>query len=458
LIVKYHSKPLPCTALLCFLLLFTCFTEGYSQKAALRGDNLKDHIYQDIDAYTSFLSKTEHDNTALLDKKLQKDYSKIISEKNTGLIKELNGKEFLFDSEVRPYLGSIFNHILEKNGLDKNQFHFFVNRTAEVNAYTYEEGTVVCNLGLVNIMENESELAMVFCHELAHYLLKHTNSSIISQLENYNSPAFLAKVKKIKKQEYNVNRQLEALYKTDVFDRRKHNRGQERAADSLGILLFKNTAYSGAQVAHVFDLLAAAEDSPSTGTLTGFFKKENISIDPEWLKPAKKMSFGSVKKEIVDSLKTHPDCAVRKVTMQAWFDKNPKPGQDFLMGDAKKLSDVKKTGLFDEAAFSKENDNLGYYFYQLVQSDALFPGDKYIKSELLNTLISLCQHQKAHTLHTVVNSQYIPENSQDEYALLLKMLDSIDLAAMTDMATQYYNNNKSSITASAEAINLLKQF
>ncbi|MDB5121948.1 MAG: Peptidase family [Mucilaginibacter sp.] len=453
-----NLKPQPYTLLLYFVSLFTCSTASYAQSAARAEDNFKNHTYQNLTAYISFLSKTADDNTALLDKKLQKEYRGIIAEKNTDLIKELNDKQFLFDTEVAPYLNSIFNHVLEKNGLDKNQFHFFVNRTAGVNAYTYEEGTIVCNLGLLNIMENESQLAMVFCHELGHYLLKHANSSIISQLEIYHSPEFLAKVRSIKKQAYSSRKQLEELYKSDVFDRRKHNRSQERAADSLGIVLFENTFYSGAQVSHIFDLLAAAEGSPAMGTLTSFFKQENITIDEEWLKPAKKMSFGTIKQEIVDSLKTHPDCAVRKVMMQACFDKNPKHGQDFLIGNAKKLSDIKKTALFDEAAFSKENDNLSYYFYQLIQGDAMFPANAYIKSEIFATLVSLCRHQKEHTLYTVVSNQYIPEDNRDEYALMLKMFDSIDLATLTDIAAKYYTNNKPFITASPEAINLLKQF
>ncbi len=456
--MKLNPKPQQYTSLLYFILLFSCFTPTYAQNTVAHDDDFKKHTYQNIAAYTSFLSKTADDNTALFDKKLQKEYNKIITEKNTDLIKELNDKKFLFDMEVLPYLNSIFNHVLEKNGLDKNQFHFFVNRTANVNAYTYEDGTIVCNLGLLNIMENESQLAMVFCHELGHYMLKHANSSIISQLKLYHSAEFLSKVRHIKRQEYNAKKNLEELFKTDVFDRRKHNRSQERAADSLGILLFKNTSYSGVQVSHIFDLLDVAEASAATGTLINFFKQENITIDEGLLKPAKKMSFGIVKQEIIDSLKTHPDCAIRKKVMQAYFDKNPKPGQDFLVGNEKKLSVIKKTALFDEANFSKENDNLSYYFYQLVQSDAAFPANAYIKSEIFATLVSLCQHQKEHTLHTVVSSMYTPADNKDEYALLLKMFDTVDLATLIDMASKYYENNKSSITASAEAINHLKQF
>ena len=106
--------------------------------------------------------------------------SEIITEKNTDLLTELKENNFLFDTEVTKYLGAIFNHILEKNNLDKNEFHFFVNRSDVVNASAYEDGTVICNLGILNIMESESQVAMVFSHEIAHYLLNHVNNAILN--------------------------------------------------------------------------------------------------------------------------------------------------------------------------------------------------------------------------------------------------------------------------------------
>lgn len=451
--VRFHTF-FPFLFLLCFR---PCV---HAQNNSTKTVDVKnsDYTYQNIDVYKAFLEKTASENTTLLDKKIRKQYSKIIIGKNTELIKQLNEKEFLFDQTTYPYLNSIFNHVLKKNSLDKNQFHFFVDRTTSVNAYSYEDGTIVCDLGLVSIMENESQIAMVFCHELGHYLLKHVNTAIAKQLEKYNSPEFLAHVKEIQKQKYNTRVQLEGLLINDVFDRRKHSRSQERAADSLSMILFRNTGYNCKTVSRVFDLLDSADSKTTVCTIQNFFKQERISVNENWLKPAKKMSFGTPeKKEIIDSLKTHPDCTQRKIVMQSFFDKNPKPGADFLTGNFKKLSDVKKAALFDEAAYSKDNDNLGFYFYRLIQNNARFPSNTYIKTEIFGTLLSICKHNKSHTLYTVVSSQYIPEDDKDEYAKLLKLFDSTSLKEMTEITNTYYQNNKSLITASEEAIDNLNK-
>jgi len=45
------------------------------------------------------------------------------------------------------------------------------------------------------------------------------------------------------------------------------------------------------------------------------------------------------------------------------------------------------------------------------------------------------------------------KNDNDEYNKLLKLLDNLSLKEMTQITSTYYQNNKSIITASAEAIN-----
>jgi hypothetical protein len=407
------------------------------------------YAYKNIKGYTAFLQKISEENALFLNKKTQKTYREFINEKNTELIKRLNEKGFLFDTIAYPYLNSIFNHILEKNSLDKNRFHFFVDRTSIVNAYSYEDGTIVCNLGLVGLMENESQLAMVFCHELGHVLLRHVNTALVRQLEKYNSPEFLEQLKHIEKQKYNTKKQLENLLVNDVFDRRKHSRSQESAADSLGMLLFSNTSYSAQTIPTIFNFLDSAVTKTTTCTIHAFFEQEKIGLDENWLKPEKKMSFGAAeKKEITDSLKTHPDCAKRKIAMESFFWSRPKPGIDFLVGNTQKLTQVKKVALFDEAEYSKDLDNLGLYLYQLIQNNSVFPSNAYIKTATYSTMLSLVKHFKAHTLYEVVNNQYVSSYDNDQYAVLLKLLDNLSLENLNEITNTYYQNNKLLITIS----------
>ncbi|HZY38329.1 MAG TPA: M48 family metalloprotease [Mucilaginibacter sp.] len=414
--------------------------------------------FTEVDSYRNYLAKVAAANATLLDKKYRQQYSKIIDEKNDELVKQLNDNGFLFDDQLYPYLQAILNHILEKNNLDKSNYHFFVDRTSDVNAYSFEDGTIVCDLGLLSILQNESQVAMVFCHELGHALLNHVNISITRQLEKVNSPAFLARVRQIKRQEYNTKKQLEDLMMSNVFDKTRHSRSQEKAADSLGMILFSHTAYNGRNISLVFDILDSSAFKSRVCTIKDFFKKEKFNTDDDWFKPAKKMSFGgAITAETSDSLKTHPDCAQRKVVMRAYFDAHPKYGADFITVTAEKFEKIRQIALFDEAAYARQHKDMGYYLYLLIQDDARYPSDNCVKTEIFDTLVDLCKHQKAHDINTIVRSPYITSNDYDEYPKLLQVLDRLNLKALSAITITYYNNNKSLINASAEAINNLNK-
>lgn len=419
-------------------------------------------IYNKLEEYKSFLENISKKNSETLDKKVKKEYNEIINDKNTDLITELSGNNFLFDTIISPYLSGIFYHIVEKNGLDKNAFHFFLSRSPEVNAYTYEDGTIICNLGLLNIAETESQIAMVFCHELAHFLLNHANASIISSIEKFNSPEFIAQVKEIKKEKYNTKKKLEELLVTDLYNRRRHKRSYELAADSLGMVLLGKTDYGVSSVPHVFDLLDNSDSLLTRITVQAFCQREKIKVDEQIFVTKKKMSFGGgVKKEIVDTLKTHPDCALRKVYATEYFQKHPKQGGDFILSSKERLNKIKQLSFYAQAAYSKEKEALSYYFYQLIQNDISFPSDSNIKTEIFDLLVSFCIKQKKHSLAYVIQTPYATENEKDEYAKLLKLLHEADVQQFKEMAIAYYENNKNLIVLNNELstnFNQIKQF
>jgi hypothetical protein len=116
------------------------------------------------------------------------------------------------------------------------------------------------------------------------------------------------------------------------------------------------------------------------------------------------------------------------------------------------LSSVKKLAFFDEAAYAKDNDNYGYYLFLLIQNDVRYSSDNYIKTQVFETFLSICKHQKSHTLYTIVANPYIPQDDNDEYAKLLKLLSDLDLEKMIGITDIYYQDYKPEITTSKETL------
>ena len=53
------------------------------------------------------------------------------------------------------------------------EFRFYVVEDSSINAAALPDGTVLVNTGLLGAVENESQLAFVLSHEIAHVLQAH---------------------------------------------------------------------------------------------------------------------------------------------------------------------------------------------------------------------------------------------------------------------------------------------
>jgi hypothetical protein len=78
----------------------------------------------------------------------------------------------LFGSEINQYLDQIKDRLLSDFPEMKDQISIFVYKSTAPNIYT-DGKVVIINLGLINKVENESELAFIIAHEMAHIMLKH---------------------------------------------------------------------------------------------------------------------------------------------------------------------------------------------------------------------------------------------------------------------------------------------
>jgi predicted Zn-dependent protease len=136
------------------------------------------------------------------------------------------------DHVANNYLQSILQKIIAVNpGLKEKEIRLVFSRDWWPNAYSMGEGTLTVNAGLMMFLDNEAELVFVICHELAHYYLEHSNKSIRKNVETYNSAAFQEELKRLSKQEYGVNKQLDAMLKKFAFGSRQHSRENESEAD-----------------------------------------------------------------------------------------------------------------------------------------------------------------------------------------------------------------------------------
>ena len=73
-------------------------------------------------------------------------------------------------SDYITYLGNR----LSRNLAIERDYVFFVTKSTSVNAFAVPGGFIGLNAGLINLTENEAQLAGVVAHELGHVVLRHS--------------------------------------------------------------------------------------------------------------------------------------------------------------------------------------------------------------------------------------------------------------------------------------------
>jgi len=77
------------------------------------------------------------------------------------------------DAEIQQYIQTIGEKLVANSDLPGNPFHFFVVLENDINAFAGPGGYIGVNSGLILITEQESELASVMAHEIAHVTQRH---------------------------------------------------------------------------------------------------------------------------------------------------------------------------------------------------------------------------------------------------------------------------------------------
>ncbi|MGC2049831.1 MAG: M48 family metalloprotease [Gallionella sp.] len=90
-------------------------------------------------------------------------------------------KQFLDDAEINDYLNQLGDKLVENSTEPGLGFEFFAINDLTVNAFAMPGGFVGVNSGLLLTVQNESELAAVLSHEIAHVTQHHLARMIAGQ-------------------------------------------------------------------------------------------------------------------------------------------------------------------------------------------------------------------------------------------------------------------------------------
>ena len=162
------------------------------------------------------------------------------------------------DPQVRTYINNLGFRLVASNEDAKNrQFYFFVINDPAINAFAMPGGYIGINSGLIQNAENESELAGVVAHEIAHVTQRHI-ARRLEQQSQLSMPMMLAALGSILIMTKNAEAGIAALTGVQAGATQviiNHTRTNESEADRIGIVTLADAGFDPTGMATFFEKL-----------------------------------------------------------------------------------------------------------------------------------------------------------------------------------------------------------
>jgi len=162
------------------------------------------------------------------------------------------------DFEVTSFVQKLGEDLVASwNGADAPEFTFFVVRNPEINAFALPGGYIGINSGLITAAQNESQVASVMAHEVAHVLQRHIARLYASQGNTgLKTAATILAAILLSQQSAEAG---QAALLTGIAAARQsainYTRVHEYEADRIGIQLLTDAGYNPRGMVDFFEVL-----------------------------------------------------------------------------------------------------------------------------------------------------------------------------------------------------------
>lgn len=157
------------------------------------------------------------------------------------------------DPQVQEYVSSIGYRLVAHADAGSGDFTFFVVQHEAINAFAAPGGFIGINTGLILASRNESELAAVVGHEIAHVTQRHLPRAF-EQASQMNIPTAAALV--LGRQNSNIGEAaLATAFAANQQNRINFTRSNEQEADRIGIDLVARAQFDPNSMATFFERL-----------------------------------------------------------------------------------------------------------------------------------------------------------------------------------------------------------
>ena len=412
--------------LCCLLITITCISQA---------QNKNPYSYQELSNFSyvklrDSLKKNWVCPALYTNKETQKKFKELWDSRTEMVINGINNNDFINEKEIYNYLDAILSQIVSGNPklLPKKPI-LLIDRSSSVNAYAIGGNLFAVNLGLIAFSENREEVALVIAHELSHNILQHPENSMKERAEWLTSDEYKKSLNSILDSKYERYSRLKKVFEGFSFDRNRHSRYHESDADSLAVVILKNSHIPfDAKFFLRLDSTDEIYKKPLMHPVKDFFLNYNLHFEDTWTQKrsrglsTRNYSFKDTS-TLSDSLKTHPDCIVRYEKTKSFST----PGATLTPVEAGIREKANKMIIWN----IYDNQNLTACLYRVLQEKDKGNKDEWYDFMFHNVFAGLCysdnQLNRFNAIH-IVSKEYVSQN----YIEVQNMLEQIPKESLFD--------------------------
>lgn len=358
------------------------------------------------------------------------DFEKIYKERWENIKQKFDRKEIYTNAAAQKWLDALVEEIIQANPILKVQsFQCYFSRSGVPNASYIGEGIILINMGLFHRLSDESQAAFVISHEIAHFMLKHSDNAIKRYVTAINSKEVQQELRAIKGSEYRKREQLEKLVKGLTFSTLRHSRDRENEADSFAVELLHNTRFDVSGALTTLALLDTIDtDRLNTAAcLEKLFNAKGYPFKKKWIAKEEGLLGGHAvlteDPEMEDSLKTHPDCSLRMKAIDPMVKQYAQASGSKKTANSSAFEEFKNIFPYEIIAYTFASDNYSRSLYFTIELLEQKPNDPYLIAQIGKLFNSFFAAQKTHTLGKFIS---LPSpDYRPGYNMLLQFIQNL---------------------------------
>lgn len=289
----------------------------------------------------------------------------------------LQSGKVIFNSPETNYIKNIAKYLLRDNKELFSELRFYILRSNSVNAFSMDQGIIVCTTGLIAHVENEAQLAFIIGHEISHYTEKHVRNGYI-EYKDY---------------EKEIGHYKRLSYYEAINQLSRYSKTQELDADKKGLDFYLNSVYDPAEIEQSFLNLNYSYLPFEEKTFdVGFLQTEHLTL-PDYLFPD---SIPEIKNNLDrdDSGSTHPNMKKRIIATNATLSNFENNGtQKFHILDEEEFKKIQKSARFESVNIDLSDRFYGDALFKIFLLKNEFPNERFLDISKVKAIYGLAKYK-----------------------------------------------------------------